>query len=94
MLDKELKEKYKRNSLPVRKGDTVEIMRGSLKGHSGQVMSVDTKNYKIFISGVIAKKADGKEVERPIHHSNVKITALNEDDKQRRQTLQRNQEAK
>jgi large subunit ribosomal protein L24 len=93
-LDKELKAKYKRNSLPVRKGDTVKIMRGNMKGHSGQVMSVDTKNYKIFISGVIAKKADGKEVERPIHPSNVMITELNEEDKQRRQMLQRTSEAK
>ena len=37
MLSKELKEKYNKNSLPVRKGDVVKILRGNFKGIEGEV---------------------------------------------------------
>jgi large subunit ribosomal protein L24 len=93
-LDKALKEKYKRGSLPVRKGDKVKIMRGDMKGHSGEVMRVDLKKYKLYIQGVTAKKADGTDVEKPVHPSNVRITDIFEDDKERRQTLAKKTEAK
>jgi large subunit ribosomal protein L24 len=93
-LDKELREKYKRGSLPVRKGDKVKIMRGDMKGHSGEVTKVDLKKYKIYMQGLTAKKADGTDVEKPIHPSNVRITELYEDDKERRQTLMKKTEAK
>ncbi|MBC7119559.1 MAG: 50S ribosomal protein L24, partial [Methanobacteriaceae archaeon] len=36
-LSKELREEYNRRSLPVRKGDKVEIMRGDFKGHQGKI---------------------------------------------------------
>ena len=92
-LSKEMKKKYNRNSLPVRKGDTVKVMRGGMSGHSGEVLSVDTSRYKIYVQGITAKKADGTEVERPIHPSNVMITVLYEDDKERREILARKMEA-
>jgi len=93
-LSKELKDRYKRNSFTVRKGDTVKIMRGNMKGHTGEVMKVDTLKYKLYINGVTAKKADGKDVERPIHPSNVQITDLYDEDKERRATLTKKMEAK
>ncbi|MFH1054719.1 MAG: 50S ribosomal protein L24 [Candidatus Altiarchaeota archaeon] len=93
-LSKELKGKYKRNSMPLRKGDTVKIMRGTMRGHTGEVMGVDISKYKVFINGVIAKKTDGKEVERPVHPSNVMITQFHEEDKERRDAMARNTEAK
>jgi large subunit ribosomal protein L24 len=92
-LSGELKEKYNRNSLPARKGDTVTLMRGQSRGHSGEVMRVDTTNYKLYIQGVTSKKADGTEKERPVHPSNVMITGLFEEDKERRDLLSRNVEA-
>ncbi|MFH0861644.1 MAG: 50S ribosomal protein L24 [Candidatus Altiarchaeota archaeon] len=93
-FSKELKEKYKRGSFPVRKGDTVKIMRGSFKGHSGEIMSVDMKKYKIYVNGVTAKKSDGTEVERPMHPSNVMLTAVHEEDKKRRALLSKKTEDK
>lgn len=93
-LAKDLKEKYKRNSLQVRKGDKVKLMRGNMKGHSGEVMRVDRKASKIYVQGVTAKKADGKIVERPIHASNVVITEIYEEDKERKDKLMRKTEAK
>jgi large subunit ribosomal protein L24 len=93
-LSSELKGKYGRNSLPVRKGDTVKVMRGSMRGHSGEIMRVDLKGYKVYVEGVTAKKADGTDVERPIHPSNVMITDLQEEDKERRDVLSRTMEEK
>jgi large subunit ribosomal protein L24 len=92
-LSKELKEKYRKNSIPVRKGDTVKLMRGEMKGHSGEVMKVDLKRYRIYVQGVTAKKADGTDVEKPVAPSNVMITAFNEEDKERREIISRNVEA-
>jgi large subunit ribosomal protein L24 len=69
-------------------------MRGNMKGHTGEVMKVDTLKYKLYINGVTAKKADGKDVERPIHPSNVQITDIYDEDKERRATLTKKMEAK
>jgi large subunit ribosomal protein L24 len=93
-LDDELSQKYKRRSLPVRKGDKVKVMRGDIRGHSGEVMRVDMTKYKIFVQGVTAKKADGTEVERPVHPSNVMIIGVFDDDKERRQVLTKKSEEK
>lgn len=88
-LSKELREKYKRRNLPVRKGDKVKVMRGEHKGKVGEVMRVDTKKYKIYIDGITIKKASGEEVPRPIHPSNVMITSLYMEDSKRRAILER-----
>jgi large subunit ribosomal protein L24 len=93
-LSKELKGKLKKNSSTLRKGDKVKIMRGDMGGHTGEVTRVDYKHYKIYIQGVTAKKSDGTNVERPIAPSNVMITVLNEEDKQRRNAFTRKAEAK
>ncbi|MEM5829619.1 MAG: 50S ribosomal protein L24 [Candidatus Aenigmatarchaeota archaeon] len=88
-LSKELREKYKRRSLPVRKGDEVEIMVGAFKGKRGKISKVDLKNYKVYIEGVTRKKTTGAEVQVPIHPSNLKIISLNLDDKKRVEMLER-----
>lgn len=93
-LSKDLKEKNGKNSLPVRKGDTVIVLRGMHKGHTGEVMRVDLKTKKIFINGLIARKTDGKEVEKPLDPSNVTITILHDDDKKRSAKVQGVKEAK
>ena len=89
-LSDDLREKYKRKSLPVRKGDTVKVMRGEFKGTSGEVTSLNLKSYKIYVSGITIKKANARDVERPINPSNVMITGLFLEDKERREMLGRN----
>jgi large subunit ribosomal protein L24 len=89
-LSKELKKKYNRNSLPIRKGDSVKVMRGSFKGASGSITRVDLKKYKVYVEGVTIKKADGTDVEKPVHPSNIMLTELNLEDKKRREVLGRN----
>ncbi|MHC1579575.1 MAG: 50S ribosomal protein L24 [Candidatus Alkanophagales archaeon] len=88
-LSKELREKYGRRSLPVRKGDTVRILRGDFKGKEGKVTAVDLKRGVIFVEGVVVAKADLSEVPRPVHPSNVMITKLDLKDKWRARILER-----
>ncbi|RLG15702.1 50S ribosomal protein L24 [Nanoarchaeota archaeon] len=82
-LSKELREKYKLRSLPVRKGDKVKVMRGKFKGTIGSVERVDLKNYRVYLDNVWIKKKDGSKVKFPIHPSNLMIVELNLSDKRR-----------
>lgn len=88
-LSEELKEKYKRRSIPIRVGDTVEIMRGDMTNMSGKVAKVDTKRFKVYIEGITIEKVDGTKRLIPIHPSNLRITKLNLDDEERENILQR-----
>lgn len=87
-LSRELREKYGRRSLPVRKGDKVRVMRGDFKKLEGEVLEVDTKRCRIKVAGVVTRKADGSEVPRPVHPSNVMLVRL-VSDKMRERSLGR-----
>jgi len=83
-----LKEKYKKKTLRVIKGDTVKVTRGDFVGDEGLVDAVDTKKSKIVVHGVSLTKADGTEVPRLIDASNVQITKLNLTDTRRQEKLE------
>ncbi len=82
-LSKKLREELGVRSAPVRKDDTVKIMRGKFKGKEGKVTKVDLKKLKIYIDVAKRKKVSGKEVQVPIDPSNVMIVDLNREDKKR-----------
>jgi len=88
-LSKELKKQYGKRSIPVRKGDEVEIMNGSSRKTRGLVERVDMKKLKIYIEGVKAKKVDGSQISKPIDPSNLKIIKLNMSDKMRIRVFER-----
>jgi len=88
-LSSKLKESHGTNSVPVRKGDTVMIMRGDRKGFEGKVTQINRKNYRIFVEGANREKVDGTSISVPIHPSKVMITRLNLDDKWRKKILER-----
>jgi len=92
-LSSELKERFGRRALPVRKGDSVEVMRGSFKGLKGTVDKVDMRSGKVYIEEIKIKKVDGSEVMRPLQPSNLRIVDLNLDDKRRQAVLERNQKS-
>ena len=89
LLSTKLKESHNTNSIPVRNGDTVVIMRGDRQGSEGKVTQIDRKNYRIFVDGITREKVDGTSVPIPIHPSKVMITRLNLDDKWRKKILER-----
>ena len=88
-LSSKLKESHGTNSVPVRKGDTVMIMRGDRKSAEGKVTQIDRKNYRIFVEGATREKVDGTSIPVPIHPSKVMITRLNLDDKWRKKIMER-----
>ncbi|MDD5111894.1 MAG: 50S ribosomal protein L24 [Candidatus Altiarchaeota archaeon] len=89
MLSPELKKQYSRGSMQVRKGDTVKVMRGDIRGSGGTVLRVDIKNRKIYIDGLTMKKSDGTDVERPFEPSNLQITSIVLEDKERKNLIER-----
>lgn len=88
-LSAALKKSHNTNSLPVRTGDSVKIMRGDRKGFEGKVSRIDRTKYRVFIEGVTREKVDGTTMLVPIHPSKVMITRLSLEDKWRREILKR-----
>lgn len=87
-LSDELREQYKKRTVRVVKGDSVMVVRGEYKGRGGKVEEVNTERGTLHIEGMQREKIRGGQVKVPIHTSNVKITALNLQDKFRSNKLQ------
>ncbi len=88
-LSEELRKQYSKRSAQVKVGDTVKVMRGDQAGVEGEVQNVDLKRCTIKVAGVSNFKADGSEVPRPIHPSNVMITKLDLEDPEREKIFTR-----
>ena len=86
-LSPELRKKHGTRSAPLRKGDTVKILRGKFKARTGKVDRIDLKKTKAYIHGIDVQKKDGSKSPYPIHPSNLMITALELDDKKRKAKL-------
>ncbi|CAO3692353.1 unnamed protein product [Rhizopus microsporus] len=87
-LSKELREKYNVRSIPVRKDDTVMVVRGTYKGREGKVVQVYRKKWVIHIDRVTREKVNGATVPIGISASKVVITNLKLD-KSRNAILER-----
>jgi large subunit ribosomal protein L24 len=88
-LSKELRKKYSKRSIPLRKKDVVKIVRGKFKGKKGKVMKVILKVQKVEVEGIQIKKQDGSKVNIRLRPSNLQITELNVEDKKRNKALSR-----
>ncbi len=82
-LAKDLRKKYRKKNIPIRKGDTVRVMRGKFKSKKGKVNEVKTKMGKIYVEGVQVKKRDGSTVNVPLKASNLQIVELYIEDRKR-----------
>lgn len=58
-LSKDLKTKYDVRSIPVRKGDTVKVMRGTFKGREGKVITCYRKKWCIHVEKITREKTNG-----------------------------------
>ncbi len=79
-LDEFLQEEYGLRSLTVKKGDLVKIMRGQFRDTEGKVVRVDYADIRVFLDSATVTKSDGKEVNVPIHPSNLMLVKLELDD--------------
>lgn len=82
-LSKELRKSHGRRNIPVKKGDTIKIMRGKFKGKQGKVTEVKLKLSKIYVEGIQVKKQDNSKVNIKLQPSNLQIIELNLEDKKR-----------
>lgn len=82
-LSPELRKKHNIKRTPIRKGDSVRIMRGQFRGIEKKVDKIFTKKTKILIEDVKLQKADGTTSRYPIHPSNVMIIKIGSKDKKR-----------
>ncbi len=87
-LNKELRKQYNCRSLPIRKDDEVQVVRGGFKGREGKVVKVYRKNYVIQIDRVVKEKMNKQTVPIGVHPSNVVITKIHLD-KDRKNLLHR-----
>jgi large subunit ribosomal protein L24 len=88
-LSGNLRKQLGKRSLPVRKGDEVKVLRGEHRGTTGKVEDVNLKSLQVFIENVKVKKVSGKEAAIPFRSSNLMITNLVLEDKERRKTAER-----
>ena len=88
-LDSALMSEYNVRSVPVRKGDTVKVVRGNedFRKIESKVARVDVKNLKIIVENVTVAKADGTQKPKPIDPSDVVITKLDLSDPWRKEKL-------
>jgi len=88
-LSKELRKKYGKRNIRVRKGDKVKLMRGQFKKKTGEVAKISIKHKRVYVSGIEIIKMDGNKVPYPLEPSNLMITELNLEDKKRKKSLER-----
>ena len=86
-LSRDLRGRYKRRALPVRKGDTVRIVSGSFKGREERVSKVDLRTLRVTLDNVTIKKVDQKLKPLPIVANHLILTRLNLADPWRRKIL-------
>lgn len=83
-LSKELRTKHGKRNIPVRKGDSVKIVRGKFKGKKGKIIKVNLKISKVNVEGIQVKKQDGSKVDIKLQPSNLQIIELNLEDRKRK----------
>jgi large subunit ribosomal protein L24 len=86
-LSEDLQVSQGRRSYPVRKGDTVKILRGDYAGVEGKVNDIDTRGQRLFVEGVTREMTSGTSTNVSVHSSKVMITKLNFDDKWRSESI-------
>merc|ERR1712122_178055 len=79
-LSKDLRQKYGVRSMPIRKDDEVQVLRGHYKGKQvGKVVQCYRKKFVVYIERIQREKANGATVYVGIHPSKVSIVKLKMD---------------
>jgi large subunit ribosomal protein L24 len=86
-LSRELRQRYGRRQLPVRKGDTVRVISGSYEGQEERVAKIDTRGRTLTLDNITVKKADQKLKALPVRPNHLLLTKLNLVDSWRRRIL-------
>jgi len=82
-LSKDLRKKYGKRNISVRKGDEVLVMRGSSRKKKAKVVSVNYRTLKISLEGLQRTKKDGSKVFMLFSPRNLQIQSLDLSDRKR-----------
>lgn len=80
--------KMKKYRINIKQGDEVKIISGKYKGSTGKVIKVITKSNRLIVEKInvqlkhvkpkqTEEKGEIKQIERPIHRSNIKLYSNN-----------------
>jgi ribosomal protein uL24 len=86
-LSRDLRSRFHKRSLPVRKGDTVRVLSGSFAGREERVARVDRRGYSVTLDNVTLKTADEKMKPLSLGVGHLVITRLNLSDPWRRRSM-------
>ncbi|CAH2076196.1 unnamed protein product [Thlaspi arvense] len=87
-LSADLRQKYNVRSIPVRKDDEVQVVRGSFKGREGKIVQVYRRKWVIHVERITREKVNGTTLNVGVNASKVVITKLKLD-KDRKSLLER-----
>ncbi len=91
-LSRELRGRFHKRAVPVRKGDTVRVLSGSFAGREERVAKIDRAGYSVTLDNVTLKTAEEKLKPLSIRTSHLVITHLNLADPWRRRALRLREE--
>ncbi|KAH9311270.1 hypothetical protein KI387_026305, partial [Taxus chinensis] len=78
-LSIDLRNKHNVRSVPIRKDDEVQVVRGTFKGREGKVVQVYRRKWVIHIERITREKVNGSTVNVGVHPSKVVVTKLKVD---------------
>lgn len=88
-LSKDLRSKYGTRNAPVRRGDSVVVMRGKFKGTEGKIDKVFTKQLKVTVDNAKVTTKKGNKIPVKLRPSALMIKDLNLSDKLRASSLEK-----
>ncbi|MCK4634396.1 MAG: 50S ribosomal protein L24 [Candidatus Aenigmarchaeota archaeon] len=88
-LSKNLRKKFKKRNIPLRKGDKVEILRGEFKGMKSLINKVNLKKLMVTLEDVKRSKTDGTEIRVSIHPTNLRLIEPDMTDRKRQKIVKR-----
>ena len=91
-LSRELRRRFHRRNVPLRKGDTVRVLSGSFAGREERVARVSRRSYSVTLDNVTLKTAEEKLKPLALRLSHLVITHLNLADPWRRRALRLREE--
>ena len=91
-LSRELRRRFRRRNVPVRKGDTVRVLSGSFAGREERVARISRRDYSVTLDNVTLKTAEEKLKPLALRTSHLVITRLNLADPWRRRALRLKEE--
>ncbi|MCI4319460.1 MAG: 50S ribosomal protein L24 [Thermoplasmata archaeon] len=86
-LSRDLRARYGRRQMPIRKGDTVRVLAGSYIGREERVAKVDRRSYSVTLDNITVKTGEAKLKPLPIRTNHLLLTRLNLADPWRRRVL-------